>query len=172
MTDPEFDSEPPSTSIADDGNSSPPMQTFVFSATLSKELQQNLKQRWRHRGSQRSNSASTLDDLLSRLDFRDAEPEINDLSPKGGVVPTLRESRIECLATDKVRVLCSTCLLSESRATGHLSLLLPSAIPRAHACVHVINRRNSQTSASSRATRPTHVPTSLAARATPAPQEP
>jgi hypothetical protein len=169
VTDPEFHSEPPSASIADNENSFPPMQTFVFSATLSKELQQNLKKRWRHRGSQKKNSASTLDDLLSRLDFRDAEPEIDDLSPKGGAVPTLKESRIECLATDKVRVLCSTCPLSESPAAGCLSLLLSSAIPRAHACVHVINRRNSQISASSRATRPTHVPTSFPARATPAP---
>jgi hypothetical protein len=58
-----------------------------------------------------------------------------------------------------------------SQAAGCIPLLLPSAIPRAHACVHVINRRNSQISASSRATRPTHVPTSLPARATPAPQE-
>ncbi|KAI0281809.1 P-loop containing nucleoside triphosphate hydrolase protein [Russula aff. rugulosa BPL654] len=90
VTDPEFHSEPPSTSIPDNRNPSPPMQTFVFSATLSKELQQNLKKRWRHRGFQKSNSSSTLDDLLSRLDFRDAEPEINDL-----------KSRIECLATDK-----------------------------------------------------------------------
>ena len=163
MTDPEFYSEPPSTTIADNGNSSPAMQTFVFSATLSKDLQQNLKKRWRHRGFQKNNSASTLDDLLSRLDFRDAEPEIDDLSPKGGVVPTLKESKIECLATDKVRVICSTCPLSESPATGCLSLLLSSAIPRAHACVHVINRRNSQINTSSRATRPTHVPTSLPA---------
>jgi hypothetical protein len=92
------------------------MQTFVFSATLSKELQQNLKKRWRHRGSKKNNSASTLDDLLSRLDFRDTEPEIDDLSPKGGVVPTLKESRIECLATDKVRVLSLTYPLSESPA--------------------------------------------------------
>ncbi len=81
------------------------MQTFVFSATLSKELQQNLKKRWRHKGFQKDNSASTLDDLLSRLDFRDAEPEIVDISPKGGIVPTLKESKIECLATDKVRAL-------------------------------------------------------------------
>jgi ATP-dependent RNA helicase DDX24/MAK5 len=88
----------------------------VFSATLSKDLQQNLKKRWRHRGFQKNNKASTLDDLLSRLDFRDAEPEINDLSPKGGVVPTLKESRIECLATDKVRVLCSTCLSASHRS--------------------------------------------------------
>jgi hypothetical protein len=126
------------------------MQTFVFSATLSKELQQNLKKRWRPKGSQRDNKpASTLDDLLSRLDFRDPEPEIVDISPKGGIVPTLKESRIECLATDKVRVLRSTCPLSMSPVAGCLSLLFSPAVPRAHACVRVVNRRNSQIGSSS-----------------------
>jgi ATP-dependent RNA helicase DDX24/MAK5 len=50
-----------------------------------------------------------------RLDFRDADPEIIDISPKGGVVATLKESRIECLANDKVRVrvLHLRCHLSE-----------------------------------------------------------
>jgi ATP-dependent RNA helicase DDX24/MAK5 len=82
------------------------MQTFVFSATLSKELQQNLKKRWRPKGFRKNDvPASTLDDLLLRLDFRDPEPEIIDISPTGGVVPTLKESRIECLASDKVRVI-------------------------------------------------------------------
>ena len=94
------------------------MQTFVFSATLSKELQQNLKKRWRPKGLQRNNSpASTLDDLLSRLDFRDPEPEIIDISPRGGIVSTLEESRIECLATDKVRV--SLFNMPSQRVTCH-----------------------------------------------------
>ena len=171
MTDPEFHSELPPTPTTDDANSFPPMQTFVFSATFSKELQQNLKKtRWRPKGFQKNDKpTSTLDDLLSRLDFRDPEPEIVDISPRSGMVPTLKESRIECLATDKVRVFRSTCPLSDSPATGCLPLLFPSAISRAHACVHVINRRNSQISTSSGATRTAHVPTSLPAGATPAP---
>jgi ATP-dependent RNA helicase DDX24/MAK5 len=105
VTDLEFHAESLDTPSADDANSLPAMQTFVFSATLSKELQQNLKRRWRP-GRMKTNNgpASTLDDLLSRLDFRDPEPEIIDISPAGGVVSTLKESRIECLATDKVRV--------------------------------------------------------------------
>ena len=164
MTDPEFHSEPPQTPTADNANSFPSMQTFVFSATLSKELQQNLKKRWRPKGFQKNDKPpSTLDDLLSRLDFRDPEPEVVDISPRGGMVPTLKESRIECLATDKVRVFRSTCPLSESPATGCLPLLFPSAIPRAHACVHVINRRSSQISTSSGATRTAHLPTPLPA---------
>ena len=46
------------------------------------------------------------EDLLERLDFRDSEPEVIDLSPEGGVVPSLQESQIECLSADKVGRLC------------------------------------------------------------------
>ncbi|EJD52980.1 DEAD-domain-containing protein [Auricularia subglabra TFB-10046 SS5] len=74
------------------------VQTFVFSATLSKDLQRNLKKR-KYLG--KGNKTSTLDDLLLRLDFRDSDPEIIDLSPEGGVVAGLQESKIECLVTDK-----------------------------------------------------------------------
>ncbi|CAK9785334.1 DEAD-domain-containing protein, partial [Cutaneotrichosporon oleaginosum] len=73
------------------------MQTFVFSATLSKDLQANLK-RYKRRGRKRS---STLEDLVERLDFRDANPAVIDLSPEGGLVATLREAQIECVASDK-----------------------------------------------------------------------
>lgn len=44
-----------------------------------------------------------VDELLMRLDFRDEEPQVVDLSPEGGVVETLKESKLECLMTDKVR---------------------------------------------------------------------
>ncbi|KAF8268903.1 ATP-dependent RNA helicase, partial [Lactarius quietus] len=101
VTDPEFRSEH-QPAPSSDANPKPTMQTFVFSATLSKELQRNLKKRWQPKGAGKSNGpASTLDDLLLRLDFRDSEPEIIDISPEGGAVSTLKESRIECLAADK-----------------------------------------------------------------------
>ncbi|BEI79786.1 hypothetical protein CcaverHIS002_0103150 [Cutaneotrichosporon cavernicola] len=74
------------------------MQTFVFSATLSKDLQANLK-RFKRRG--KGKKSSTLEDLVERLDFRDANPEVIDLSPEGGLVSTLREAMIECIASDK-----------------------------------------------------------------------
>ncbi|BEJ10856.1 hypothetical protein CspHIS471_0102780 [Cutaneotrichosporon sp. HIS471] len=74
------------------------MQTFVFSATLSKDLQANLK-RFKRRG--KGKKSSTLEDLVERLDFRDANPEVIDLSPEGGLVSTLREAMIECIAADK-----------------------------------------------------------------------
>jgi hypothetical protein len=44
-----------------------------------------------------------LDDLLLRLDFRDPEPQVIDLSPEGGVVSTLQEAKVECLSSEKVR---------------------------------------------------------------------
>ncbi|KAH9177578.1 ATP-dependent RNA helicase [Lactarius sanguifluus] len=85
VTDPEFRSEHQPAS-SNDASPWPAMQTFVFSATLSKELQQNLKKRWQPRGVKKNNGpASTLDDLLLRLDFRDSEPEIINISPEGGV---------------------------------------------------------------------------------------
>ncbi|KAJ9109741.1 hypothetical protein QFC19_001971 [Naganishia cerealis] len=81
------------------------MQTFVFSATLSKDLQTNLKRgNWRGRKA-KGGKSSTLDDLLQRLDFRDSKPALIDISPEGGLVATLRESIIECLNTDKANIL-------------------------------------------------------------------
>ncbi|KAF5310717.1 hypothetical protein D9619_008153 [Psilocybe cf. subviscida] len=82
------------------------LQTFVFSATLSKDLQRNVKKKFRPKGNKKhykreQKPATTLDDLLLRLDFRDPEPEVIDLSPKGGVVSTLQEGKIECLSGDK-----------------------------------------------------------------------
>ncbi|KAJ3780339.1 ATP-dependent RNA helicase [Lentinula aff. detonsa] len=81
------------------------MQTFVFSATLSKDLQKNVKRRAKPQKmkhpKKNEKAASTLDDLLLRLDFRDPDPEVIDLSPEGGVVSTLTEGRIQCLTADK-----------------------------------------------------------------------
>ncbi|RPD61282.1 DEAD-domain-containing protein [Lentinus tigrinus ALCF2SS1-6] len=77
------------------------LQTLVFSATLSKDLQKNLKRRSRGRRRKNEKPASTLDDLLLRLDFRDPTPAVVDISPAGGVVASLKESKIECLANSK-----------------------------------------------------------------------
>ncbi|KAJ8585683.1 ATP-dependent RNA helicase [Rhizopogon salebrosus TDB-379] len=86
------------TSIA---TSADALQTFVFSATLSKDLQKNLKRLQKNYRKKDFKPASTLDDLLLRLDFRDPDPAVIDISPEGGAVSTLKESKIECLSTDK-----------------------------------------------------------------------
>lgn len=39
---------------------------------------------------------------MERLDFRDENPEVIDLSPEGGVVAMLKESMVECVVADKV----------------------------------------------------------------------
>ncbi|KAH9937987.1 DEAD-domain-containing protein [Amylocystis lapponica] len=39
--------------------------------------------------------------LQTFLDFRDPSPAVIDLSPEGGVVATLQESKVDCLSTDK-----------------------------------------------------------------------
>ncbi|WFD31340.1 RNA helicase [Malassezia sp. CBS 17886] len=75
------------------------MQTFVYSATMSRELQTNLKRV--HRKRLRDADGNTLDDLLSRVDFRDADPVVVELMPQRLVADTLQEAKIECLAQDK-----------------------------------------------------------------------
>ncbi|KAK4058750.1 ATP-dependent RNA helicase [Microbotryomycetes sp. JL221] len=78
----------------------PDMRTFVFSATMSKDLQRNLKKKRRFQQAS-ADDLSSLDDLLMKLDFRDVDPEIIDLSPEGAVVDTLQECKVECLLADK-----------------------------------------------------------------------
>lgn len=113
-----------------DQNQNERMQTFVYSATLSKDLQQNLKRKngafhraggkkgkkhtpsstlgasglWSQmlKNTELTNHIIQTDDLLYRLDFRDPEPEVIDLSPEGGIVDTLQEAKIECVKNDKV----------------------------------------------------------------------
>ncbi|KAK4688530.1 ATP-dependent RNA helicase DDX24/MAK5, partial [Tremellales sp. Uapishka_1] len=77
------------------------MQTFVFSATLSKDLQANLKRKGSFGKKGKGKKASALEDLVEKLDFRDKNPEVIDLSPEGGVVASLKESMIDCIASDK-----------------------------------------------------------------------
>lgn len=78
------------------------LQTFVFSATLSKDLQENLKRR-RRRPLKRAKGrkASTLDDLVATLDFRDEQPAVVDLTPRGNKVSTLREAMVDAVLADK-----------------------------------------------------------------------
>lgn len=161
------------------------MQTFVFSATLSRDLQQNLKRRKRMKqsnGKRKGNgrpettlgallmsllrlqdmfltvSKSTIfrvfyistDELLLKLDFRDPEPEVIDLSPEGGVVSTLKESQIECLSADKVRFVFSSHPVTRTGLTfcvalGCLSILLSTPIPRPLTGVPLFHRRYTQT---------------------------
>ncbi|KAH8090622.1 P-loop containing nucleoside triphosphate hydrolase protein [Filobasidium floriforme] len=77
------------------------IKTFVFSATLSKDLQGNLKRGSWRKSKKAGNSGNTLDDLITKLDFRDPKPEVIDISPEGRLVATLRESMVECMTLEK-----------------------------------------------------------------------
>ncbi|KAN0066208.1 ATP-dependent RNA helicase [Thecaphora frezii] len=86
------------------------MQTFVFSATLSKRLQINLQRRKRipakafnkrKNGKQQQQEATTLDELMERVDFRDEAPLIVNLTGGQGLPQGLVETKVECLHTDK-----------------------------------------------------------------------
>ncbi|KAI0074447.1 DEAD-domain-containing protein [Panus rudis PR-1116 ss-1] len=81
------------------------MQTFVFSATLSKELQRNLKKRTRTPLKGKGKKAgSTIDDLLQTLDFRDPSPTIIDLPSQSStphLVSGLHEAKVEVLSKEK-----------------------------------------------------------------------
>jgi ATP-dependent RNA helicase DDX24/MAK5 len=84
------------------------IKTFVFSATLSKDLQGNLKRgNWR-KSKKGGDKGNTLDDLITKLDFRDPKPEVIDISPEGRLVATLRESMVECITIEKVSVRLAT----------------------------------------------------------------
>ncbi|KAI3626233.1 hypothetical protein CBS9595_001594 [Malassezia furfur] len=77
------------------------MQTLVFSATMAKALQQNVrKKQWRKKR-RAVEPTNTLDDLLSRVDFRDAEPAVVELVPERRVAANLLEAKIECVNKEK-----------------------------------------------------------------------
>ncbi|KAL7420114.1 ATP-dependent RNA helicase [Cryptotrichosporon argae] len=72
------------------------MQTLVFSATMSKDMQVNLRKRRR-----REVKGSTLEDLVDKLDFRDPAPAVVDLAPSASLASSIRESFYPCVTTDK-----------------------------------------------------------------------
>ena len=85
------------------------MNTYVFSATMSKELQRNVKRKPKA-GSNSNRFALTAEEqghlgalagLLAKLDFRDADPHLIDLTNEGGTVKQLQEVRVDCLLNEK-----------------------------------------------------------------------
>ncbi|PWN43806.1 P-loop containing nucleoside triphosphate hydrolase protein [Ceraceosorus guamensis] len=78
------------------------MQTFIFSATLSKELQRNLSRKHKAgKARRRQEASSTMEDLLSLIDFRDEDPHIVDLSSSRRIAKEIREAKVECLGAEK-----------------------------------------------------------------------
>ncbi|CAO3636440.1 unnamed protein product [Mucor hiemalis] len=73
-------------------------QTFIYTATLSKDIRFNVKAKKRKLASKPTN---TMEDLLNRIEFADSDPALVDMTSDNMVASRLLEARIDCLHTDK-----------------------------------------------------------------------
>lgn len=73
-------------------------QTFIYTATLSKDIRFNVKAKKRKLAAKPTN---TMEDLLNRIEFADADPALVDMTSDNVVASRLLEARIDCLHTDK-----------------------------------------------------------------------
>ncbi|KAG0253916.1 ATP-dependent RNA helicase [Actinomortierella ambigua] len=81
-----------------------PRQTFIFTATLSKELSTNLKRkksRAQEYDTSDAGTQGTMEELMDRIDFQDENPAFVRIDSGKAVASKLLEGRIECLTTDK-----------------------------------------------------------------------
>ncbi|KAF9971720.1 ATP-dependent RNA helicase [Actinomortierella ambigua] len=81
-----------------------PRQTFIFTATLSKELSMNLKRkksRAQEYDTSDAGTQGTMEELMDRIDFQDENPAFVRIDSGKAVASKLLEGRIECLTTDK-----------------------------------------------------------------------
>ncbi|RKP27028.1 P-loop containing nucleoside triphosphate hydrolase protein, partial [Syncephalis pseudoplumigaleata] len=80
----------------------PRRQTFVFSATLGRDLQ--LHKRRGHATEKKASSSSkeaSMQNLLDRIEFDSAEPKVVDVTRAEAVAENLVEARIDCIKEDK-----------------------------------------------------------------------
>ena len=75
-------------------------QTLVFSATLSKSLQQRLAKRTYQTSSATATQIS-MEYLLRKLNFREPRPRFVDVNPVSQMPSTLQERILECPGTEK-----------------------------------------------------------------------
>ncbi|KAK4237244.1 P-loop containing nucleoside triphosphate hydrolase protein [Achaetomium macrosporum] len=87
-------------------------QTLVFSATFNKALQQKLagKARYNLMG-----EAESLEYLLKRLNFREAQPKFLDANPVSQMAENLKEGLIQCGDLEKDLYLYAVLLLQPTR---------------------------------------------------------
>ncbi|KAI9482776.1 MAG: P-loop containing nucleoside triphosphate hydrolase protein [Benjaminiella poitrasii] len=73
-------------------------QTFIYTATLSKDIRFNVKAKKKKLNKPTTNS---MEDLLARIDFYDKEPALVDMTSENVVASRLLEAKVECVNTDK-----------------------------------------------------------------------
>ncbi|KAJ2237754.1 ATP-dependent RNA helicase [Coemansia sp. RSA 1722] len=79
-------------------------QTFVFSATLLKDMQLQQKRQLSEKVRKRMKNKpepGTMEDLIERVGFHDQPPHLVDVTGVDGTARTLTEARIDCVADEK-----------------------------------------------------------------------
>ncbi|KAI7864976.1 P-loop containing nucleoside triphosphate hydrolase protein [Spinellus fusiger] len=71
-------------------------QTFVFTATLNKDLRFNVKSK-----SSKKNNAGSMEDLLHRLELTNKDPAVIDMTTDNIVASRLVEAKIDCVKDEK-----------------------------------------------------------------------
>ncbi|KAF9281926.1 ATP-dependent RNA helicase [Linnemannia elongata] len=78
-----------------------PRQTFIFTATLSKELSLNLTRKRNKAKSAEQSTEGTLEDLMERIEFHDESPALVNVGSEKIVASKLLEAKIDCLTNEK-----------------------------------------------------------------------
>ncbi|CAO0793263.1 unnamed protein product [Mucor circinelloides] len=73
-------------------------QTFIYTATLSKDLRFNVKAKKKKLPVKATN---TMEDLLRRIEFADEDPALVDMTSENVVASRLLEAKVDCVNTDK-----------------------------------------------------------------------
>ncbi|KAG9060898.1 ATP-dependent RNA helicase [Linnemannia hyalina] len=76
-------------------------QTFIFTATLSKELSLNLTRKKSKAKSAEQSAEGTLEDLMERIEFHDELPALVNVGSEKIVAAKLLEAKIDCLTNEK-----------------------------------------------------------------------
>lgn len=76
-------------------------QTFIFTATLSKELSLNLTRKKNKAKSAQQSTEGTLEDLMERIEFHDESPAMVNVGSEKIVASKLLEAKIDCLTAEK-----------------------------------------------------------------------
>jgi ATP-dependent RNA helicase DDX24/MAK5 len=74
-------------------------QTFIYTATLSKDLRFNVKAKKKKIAANKA--TNTMEDLLNRIEFADSDPALVDMTSENVVASRLLEAKIDCIHTDK-----------------------------------------------------------------------
>lgn len=74
-------------------------QTFIYTATLSKDLRFNVKAKKKKIAANKA--TNTMEDLLNRIEFADNDPALVDMTSENVVASRLLEAKIDCVHTDK-----------------------------------------------------------------------